>query len=113
MSHRLSTGRRSDINSQVRGLNILTVLLSNVLVAGEYNWPAFLRFRGGRGKVTSTAVFQTLVGWPMFISVIFSLLILLKHPSQHAALCVALNFFGFMPEIPRFSIVLDCLDQSP
>jgi glycerol-3-phosphate acyltransferase PlsY len=54
--------------AQKLGLPLLIVLLAGLTVVVGHNWSIFLRFRGGKGALTTYGVLVSLMFWQFFIA---------------------------------------------
>jgi glycerol-3-phosphate acyltransferase PlsY len=54
--------------AQKLGLPLLIVLLAGLTVVGGHNWSIFLRFKGGKGALTTYGVLVSLMFWQFLIA---------------------------------------------
>lgn len=54
--------------AQALGLPLLVVLLAGLAVVIGHNWSVFLRFKGGKGALTTYGVLVSLMFWQFFVA---------------------------------------------
>jgi len=64
----VSKGAAAVLLAQKLGLPLLIVLLAGLTVVVGHNWSIFLRFRGGKGALTTYGVLVSLMFWQFFIA---------------------------------------------
>jgi len=67
---------------QKLGLSLPIVLLAGLAVVAGHNWSIFLRFRGGKGALTTYGVLVSLMYWEFFIALaLAAILYFITHKS--------------------------------
>ena len=61
-------GAAAVLLAQKLGLPLLVVLLAGLTVVVGHNWSIFLRFKGGKGALTTYGVLVSLMSWEFFIA---------------------------------------------
>ena len=64
----VSKGAAAVLLAQKLGLPLLIVLLAGLTVVVGHNWSIFLRFRGGKGALTTYGVLVSLMFWQFLIA---------------------------------------------